>query len=280
LKFRCDDAFFYILFVEVHCSDFELDRNCMARFGINRVFVAGAIAPVASILLYIVVYSALTSLSHNLKSDWLLRLSVSALAMTLPSIFVFVLAVKQARRKPLTTLSKVGIAIAVLALGFVARPLSDGILRSKQERNMAMHDVAAPLFETVDIAGTTHRLSDEKGKVVLINRWATWCGPCRIEMPELDKLYKDRKDQGLVVFGLSDEGAATQQRFLAKVPVSYPMLTMSSGVPDFYRDVARYPATYLMDRDGRLQPVSATEDSFAGIEDKVELLLMQNGQRN
>ena len=252
----------------------------MARIGINRVFVSGVIAPVASIILYVVVYSTLTSLSHNLKGDWLFRLSVSAIAMTLPSIVAFVLAVRQARRKQLTTLSKVGVVIAVLALGFVARPLTDGILRSKQERNMAMHDVAAPPFETADLAGTTHRLGDEKGKVVLINRWATWCGPCRIEMPELEQLYKDRKDQGLVVFGLSDEAAAIQQRFLAKVPVSYPMLTMSSGVPDFYRDIARYPATYLIDRDGRLQPVPATADSFAGIKDEVDRLLMKNSQRN
>ena len=79
--------------------------------------------------------------------------------------------------------------------------------------------MAAPQFETKDIAGRVQRLSDQKGKIVLINLWATWCAPCAIEMPKLDHLYKERKERGLVVFGLSAEDAETQEKFLAKVPV-------------------------------------------------------------
>ena len=247
----------------------------MAIVRFNRLFVAGVVSPVASIVLYIVVYSVLTSASHNPKSDWLFRLSISTVAMILPSICVLILAVKQSRKMPLNILSKVGIAIAVLALGLVARPVTDGVLRWRQERNMAMHDVAAPLFEATDIEGSAHRLGDEKGHVVLINRWATWCGPCRIEMPELEQLYRDRKSQGLVVYGLSNEDAGTQKRFLLKVPVTYPMLTMSSGVPGFYRDIARYPATFVVDRAGRLQPVPSSED-FAALRDEVDRLLGQS----
>lgn len=250
----------------------------MATFRFNRVFVAGVLAPVASILLYVVVYSTLTSASHNLNRDWLFRLSASAFAMTLPSILALVLAVRQSRRKPLTTLSKVGVGVAVLALGLVARPLTDGILRQKQERNMAMRDVAAPLFETADIDGNSYRLSDQKGKVVLINRWATWCGPCRVEMPKLEQLYKERKEQGFVVFGLSDEQSAKQKRYLSKVSLSYPMLTMGSGVPEFYRDIVRFPASFLIDREGRLQPIPATEDPFVGIKSEVDQLLEQSSR--
>jgi peroxiredoxin len=198
--------------------------------------------------------------------------------MTLPSILALVLAVRQSRREPLTTLSKVGVSVAVLALGLVARPLTDGILRGKQERDMAMHDVAAPLFETADIAGNSYRLSDQKGKVVLINRWATWCGPCRVEMPKLEQLYKDRKEQGFVVFGLSDEQLATQKKYLSKVSLSYPMLTMGSGVPGFYRDIVRFPASFLIDREGRLQPIPATEDPFVGIKSEVDQLLGQSSR--
>ena len=239
----------------------------------NRVFVAGVVAPVASVVLYMVVYSALTSASRDVTRDWLFRLSVSTLAMLLPGIFVIVLAVKQSRRMRLSVLAKVGVAIAVLGIGLAARPVMDGVLRWRQERNMAMHDVAAPLFETTDIEGNSYRLSDQKGKVVLINRWATWCGPCRVEMPELEQLYKDRKEQGFVIFGLSDEQLATQKRYLSKMPISYPMLTMGSGVPDFYRDIARFPASFLIDREGRLQPVPATEDPFVGIKSEVDQLL-------
>jgi hypothetical protein len=70
---------------------------------------------------------------------------------------------------------------------------------------MAMHDVAVPLFDTVDINGNVERLSDQAGKVVIVNAWVTWCGPCRSEMPKLDHLYQERKGKGLVVFGISDE---------------------------------------------------------------------------
>ena len=85
-------------------------------------------------------------------------------------------------------------------------------------------------------------------------------------MPKLDQLYKERKERGLVVFGLSAEDSETQEKFLAKVPVSYPLLTMTEGVPNFYRDVARYPALFLVDRDGQLQPLSGPEESFTSVE--------------
>ena len=245
----------------------------MEKPRLNRVFVAGVAAPFAAVLIYGLVYSLMTSLSRDVERDWGFRLFIAGAAMALPSILTFVLAIRQSRQKKLSMLSRIGFAIALLALGLVAKPAHDGILRSKQERNMALHDVAAPPFETTDIAGRAQRLSDQQGKVVLINLWATWCAPCRIEMPKLDRLYKERKERGFVVFGLSDENAETQQKFLAKVPVSYPLLTMTDGVPEFYRDVARYPALFLVDRNGQLQPLPESAESFSRIEDAVDKLL-------
>jgi thiol-disulfide isomerase/thioredoxin len=245
----------------------------MEKPTLNRVFVAGIVAPFAAVLIYGLVYSLMTSLSHNVEKDWAFRLFVAAVAMALPSVLTFVLAFSQSRQKKLSVLSIIGLVIAVLTLGLLAKPAHDGILRSRQERNMALHDVAAPQFETKDIEGKVQRLSDQKGKIVLINLWATWCAPCRIEMPELDRLYKERKERGLVVFGLSAENAETQQKFLAKVPVSYPLLTMTDGVPDFYRDVVRYPALILVDRDGQLQPLPESGESFTSIEAAVDKLL-------
>ncbi len=245
----------------------------MERRTVNGVFVAGLTAPFAALLLYVLVYSVTTRLSHDLERDWAFRLFLGGLAMTLPSLLTFALAFRQVRRKKLTKLSAVGLILATVTLGLVAMPAHDGLLRSRQERNMALHDVAAPTFETTDIAGNVQRLSDQKGKVVLINLWATWCGPCRIEMPELDRLYKERKERGLVVFGLSAENSATQQNFVARVPVSYPLLTMSQGVPDFYRDVVRYPTLFLVDRNGQLQPLPEPGEPFTKIEDAVDKLL-------
>jgi len=93
---------------------------------------------------------------------------------------------------------------------------------------------------TLDLSGKTHHLRDQKGKVVLVNIWATWCGPCRAEMPRLDWLYQERKEQGLMVFGLSHEDVDVQRKFLEQVPVSYPLLTIKGNVPNLYRDIGRH----------------------------------------
>lgn len=245
----------------------------MKKRRLNLVFVAGIVAPFAAILLYGLVYTLMTSLSRDLEKDWGFRLFIAAVAMTVPSLLTFVLAFRQSRQKKLSMWSIAGLVVAALSLGLVAKPARDGMLRSRQERNLALHDVAAPQFETKDLEGRVRRLSDQRGQVVLINLWATWCGPCQIEMPNLDHLYKERKDRGLIVFGLSTEDTETQEKFLAKVPVSYPLLTMTEGVPNIYRDVVRYPALFLVDRKGQLQPLPEPGASFTSIEAAVDKLL-------
>jgi thiol-disulfide isomerase/thioredoxin len=156
--------------------------------------------------------------------------------------------------------------------------VSDGITRSKQSRNLAMRDVAAPPFDTPDISGKPQRLGDHKGEVVLVNIWATWCGPCRAEMPKLDRLYQERKGQGFIVFGLSDEGVAVQRKFVGQVPVSYPLLTLNGNVPNLYRDIARYPAIFLIDRRGQLQPAPGPDEPFERVEAVVDELLKKDAR--
>lgn len=239
----------------------------------HRVLLCGILSPVLALVLYVLVYGTLTRFSHDLEKDWLFRLSVSTLAMTIPFLFTVALAIRDRRSRALSLSGKIGLVLATLSLGLAWRPISDGILRSKQMRNLAMHDVSAPLFETQDTLGNTQRLADQKGKVVLINIWATWCGPCREEMPKLDQLYRGRKDKGFVVFGLSDEDVSMQQKFLKKVPVSYPLLTQKGNVPSFYRDIARYPAIFLIDRSGRLQPAPGPDQPFENVQAAVDALL-------
>src|ERR1700752_333357 len=196
----------------------------MTRLNKYRVLVAGILSPFAALVVYAVVYSTLTRSSRDLENDWRFRLSLSTLSMTLPFVVTLALAIKDHRRHALSLSGKIGLAIAILSLGLAYQPVSDGIPRSKQSRNMALRDVAAPAFDTLDLDGKAQRLADQKGKVVLVNIWATWCGPCRTEMPKLDRLYRDRKDQGFIVFGLSDEDATVQRRFIEQIPVSYPLL--------------------------------------------------------
>ncbi len=245
----------------------------MIKLSRYLVLVSGILSPLAALFLYALVYSTLTARSADLEKDWLFRLSLSTAAMSVPFLVTLALAVKDRRRNALSLSGKIGLALAILSLGLAWKPVSDGITRSKQSRNLALRDVAAPPFDTPDILGKAQRLEDQKGKVVLVNIWATWCGPCRAEMPKLDRLYQERKDQGFVVFGLSDEDVNVQRKYLERVPVSYPLLTLSGHVPNLYRDIARFPAIFLIDRQGRLQPAPRPDQPFEKVESAVDALL-------
>jgi thiol-disulfide isomerase/thioredoxin len=237
-----------------------------------RVLVSGILSPLAALFLYRLVYMTLTRGSADREKDWLFRLSLSTLAMTVPFLVTFFFAVRE-RQHTLSLSAKIGLALAILSLGLAWNPVSDGIARSKQSRNLAMRDVAAPPFDTLDLLGKTQRLGDHKGEVVLVNIWATWCGPCRTEMPKLDRLYRERKHQGFIVFGLSDEDVDLQRKYAEQAPVSYPLLTLNGEVPNLYRDIARYPAIFLIDRRGRLQPAPDPDQPFEKVEAAVDALL-------
>jgi peroxiredoxin len=92
-------------------------------------------------------------------------------------------------------------------------------------------------------------------------------------MPALDRLYQQDKDQGLAVFGISSEDADLQRQFRQIVPVTYPLLTTSGNVPNLYRDIAKYPATFLIDRQGRLQPAPGPDRPFEELQAAVDRLL-------
>jgi peroxiredoxin len=245
----------------------------MSRVSNYRVLIAGILAPLAAVILYTLVYTLLTGASTDRDKDWLFRLSISALAMTLPFIVTCVLFLKDLHRGRLTRSAQVGLALSILSLALIWSPVRDGLTRWKQSRNLAMRDVPAPLFSTPDLDGKTQTLADYKGEVVLVNIWATWCGPCREEMPRLNRLFHDRQTQGLIVFGLSDEAPAIQRKFLQSVPITYPLLTTQGNIPSLYRDIARYPALFLIDRQGRLQPAPGPDQPFERVEAAVDALL-------
>ena len=238
-----------------------------------RVLLCGIFSPLAALVLYVLIYGILTRFSKDLEKDWLFRLSLATAGMIMPFLLTLVLAWKESRRHALFLSGKIGLVIACLSLALVWKPAEDGIQRWKQSRNQAMRNVAAPLFETLDLDGKTQRLADHRGDVVVVNIWATWCGPCRAEMPRLDRMYQSRKHQRFIVFGLSDEDAAKQRDFLKEIPVSYPLLTVRGSVPDLYRDIARYPAIFLIDRNGQLQPAPGPDQPFGALQSAVDRLL-------
>jgi thiol-disulfide isomerase/thioredoxin len=138
---------------------------------------------------------------------------------------------------------------ASLAVTLSARsaPPEDGI-------NAAGNAAAAPNWELKDLDGRTVRSSDFKGKVVVLDFWATWCGPCRAEIPGLVALQKEHSPEGLVIVGASvDEGgASTVKQFTEKLGVNYPVVLADEKAQQAFGGIEAIPTTFIIDRAGRI----------------------------
>jgi peroxiredoxin len=112
-------------------------------------------------------------------------------------------------------------------------------------------NVPAPDFTLESRSGENLRLEDHRGEVVMLNFWASWCGPCRQEMPLMDELYSQYKDLGFTILAVNvDENREEAHRFLDKVPVNYPILyDPESSVSELY-EVQAMPTTVMIDRNG------------------------------
>lgn len=113
----------------------------------------------------------------------------------------------------------------------------------------------APNFELRDTKGQTVRLGDYKGKVVLLNFWATWCAPCRAEMPGLVKLQKEYQSKGLHVVGVTypDYTHAAVRRAIGRLKLNYPILYGTRDVAAKYDVGEVLPVTIVIDRDGKIR---------------------------
>jgi thiol-disulfide isomerase/thioredoxin len=112
----------------------------------------------------------------------------------------------------------------------------------------------APSFTLSDSTGKAVRSSDYKGKVVLVNFWATWCGPCKIEIPWFIEFEKKYKDKGLVVLGVSmdDEGWPSVKTYMEKMKIGYPIMLGNEEVAAKYGGMNSLPVTVFVDREGRI----------------------------
>jgi peroxiredoxin len=107
-------------------------------------------------------------------------------------------------------------------------------------------------FTLTDLSGNAWTLKALRGKVVLVNFWATWCPPCRKEMPDLQALHNEFKDQGLVILGISDEDSGKVKPFIAAQKITYPiLLDPGRKVNDLFR-MDSIPKTFIYDRAGKL----------------------------
>jgi len=133
----------------------------------------------------------------------------------------------------------------------------------------------APDFTPKDVNGNTVRLSDYKGKVVLIEFWATWCGPCRELTPVLNKIYEKYKDKGFVVLALTpEENTNTVKSYIKENNVTYPVLITDIKTTRRY-GVISIPASFLISRDGRVaeKHLGVTRDIVQEFSSGIEKLL-------
>ncbi len=107
-------------------------------------------------------------------------------------------------------------------------------------------------FTLSDLQGKVWRLQDLRGKVVLVNFWATWCPPCRKEMPDIQALYEKYKDQGFVVLAISDEDVAKVQPFIAEKKIGYPVLLDPGDKVNQTFKIQGIPKSFVYDREGKL----------------------------
>jgi len=107
-------------------------------------------------------------------------------------------------------------------------------------------------FTLTDLNGKSWTLKDLRGKVVLVNFWATWCPPCSKEMPDLETLYRRFGPQGLVILGISDEDAAKVKPFIAQQKVTYPILLDAGRKVNQLFQIEGIPKTFIYDREGKI----------------------------
>ena len=132
-------------------------------------------------------------------------------------------------------------------------PKAPGIApEATQARDLFPLDFALP-----DLQGNTVRLSDLRGKVVLINVWATWCYPCRVEMPSMHALYQDYREKGFEILAISIDvqGKDVVAPFVAEYGLSFPVLLDPDNVVSTRLQGRGIPASYLLDKQGRIAGV-------------------------
>ncbi len=107
-------------------------------------------------------------------------------------------------------------------------------------------------FTLKDLKGREFNLKNLRGKVVVLNFWATWCGPCRLELPHLEKLHQEFKDKGLVVLGVNDEESETAREFVKSNNYSFPTLSDTKReVAKLYK-ISAIPTLIVVDREGKI----------------------------
>ncbi|WP_067971435.1 TlpA family protein disulfide reductase [Nocardiopsis trehalosi] len=190
---------------------------------------------------------------------------------------------------------RVRAAAALAALAFLAAGCAGGLESSNGATDSRFVEgdgsstafapgdrAAAPDVSGETLDGDPVRLADYEGSVLVINFWASWCGPCRAETPVLEEVYTEHKDDGLEFLGVNIKDNATAARaFEDNQGATYPSLYDQPGeVPQAFRDTvppAAIPSTLVLDREGRIAARVIGETTYNQLTDLVEPVVAEGG---
>ena len=137
----------------------------------------------------------------------------------------------------------VSLALVLVAAFYILRP----------NKNISSNPSFAPEFSLTDLNGQQLRLSSYKGKVVLLDFWATWCVPCRAEIPEFIALKNKYGAQGFEVIGISmDDGPDPVRAFYKELKMNYPVVMGDAKTGELYGGILGLPVCFIIDRNGRI----------------------------
>lgn len=138
--------------------------------------------------------------------------------------------------------------VVLLLTGFYLYPAIESRIAFAGSRPAA--NETAPNFSLIDLHGKKISLSDLRGKVVLVNFWASWCPPCKMEIPGFQRIYEAYKDRGFMVIGISVDDARPAS--IKDMGMTYPVVMADDKVVKDYGNVSGIPVSFLIGKDGRI----------------------------
>lgn len=166
-----------------------------------------------------------------------------------------------------TAIAGVAALVGIVACS-PSRPVPSAVKNSNQRKK-------APDFALKDGSGKLVHLADYKGKVILLDFWATWCGPCKIEIPWFTEFERKYKDRGFEVLGVSmdDDGWKVVAPFVQEKKINYRVLMGDDKTGDQYGGLEALPTTFVIDRSGRIASVHVGLTNKKDFSDAIEQLL-------
>ncbi|MBI2907762.1 MAG: redoxin domain-containing protein [Chloroflexi bacterium] len=132
----------------------------------------------------------------------------------------------------------------------------------------------APDFTLTSLSGETVSLSSLRGKAVLINFWASWCDPCRAEMPGMEKVWKELKDQGMVILAINErEDKETAGKFVKELGLTFPILLDPGEVVFNTYRVTLFPSSFFIDREGVIRYMTVGQMSESTVRSRIKVAM-------